>query len=380
VSPFGANATRRCLRVGLLGAGATLLTFALTLTLEPSAQAQEEGDPVESPGITAEDADFDELPPDARQAIERGISWLAREQLDDSGRWPCRPPEYQMSITALCGLALLAHGDTAEAGEYSAQVRKTIEWVVESQWREGPYAGLIYDFPAFDAQEDRPMHGHGFALLFLAEAYGQTRDAALRERMSEAIALGCRLSERSISTDGGYYYTPGARRDEGSVTITQIQALRSARNAGFQVSASVVDRAVQYIRNSQMQDGGVRYTLRWGQTSAALTAAGISVLHGAGEYQSETLEKAYAYLRRELRTDSDETNFFYYTHLYAAQAMFQRGGPAWATYFPAIRNELLNLRAQGRPYWDSPYGQAYGTSISLLILQLPLRYLPIFQR
>ncbi|MCO5171449.1 MAG: prenyltransferase [Planctomycetes bacterium] len=360
------------------------LAVAAALAVPAPAVGQERGAPAaRSPA----DPGFDELDRDTMDAIERGVAWLAREQLSTSGRWPSTPQRYQMSVTALAGLALLAHGDTPDSGKYSRQVRRAVEWVLDSQRREERghrWHGLLFegnDDP-FDegVEKPMPMHGHGFALLFLAEAYGQTREPALRERMHEAITAAVRLTERSITPDGGWFYTPDSPRDEGSVTITQIQGLRSARDAGIAVDASVIDRAVNYIKASQdPKDGGVRYALRWGKTSPALTAAGVSVLHAAGEYHGEARERGYAYLRQHLTTDPNRHPFFFYTHLYAVQAMFQRGGPEWAHYFPAIRRELLALR-RGYAHWDSPYGRSYGTAISLLILQVPLRYLPILQR
>lgn len=367
--------TQRTAVSAALALGAALITWRAA---PATAQEQAAGAPSDAAPV------FDELDRETLQAIERGVAWLAGEQEARSGRWPSTPPRYQMSVTALAGLALLAHGDTPDSGKHARAVRRAVEWVLDSQKREARghrWDGLLYDGgdDVFDLQEDKPMHGHGFALLFLAEAYGQTREPALRQRMHEAIAAAARLTERTITRDGGWFYTPESARDEGSVTITQIQGLRSAQNAGISVDAGVVDRAVRYIKASQMPDGGVRYTLRWGKTSAALTAAGISVLHGAGEYHGETIEKGYGYLRQHLTTNPNAHPFFFYTHLYAAQAMFQRGGPEWANYFPRIRRELLDLR-RGHPCWDSPYGKAYGSAIALLILQLPLRYLPIFQR
>jgi hypothetical protein len=341
--------------------------------------AGQDSTPPPSFGDNAE-VSFEELDAETREVIESAAAWLAREQLASSGRWRSEPTRYQMSVTALCGLALLAHGDTPDSGKYAAQVRKAVEWVLASQKTEAgdKWPGLFFDgSEAFD-QDDRPMHGHGFALLFLGEAYGQTRDPALRDRMHAAIAAGARLVERTITRDGGWFYTPDSPRDEGSVTVTQIQGLRSARNAGISVDGGTVDRAVNYIKASQQPDGGVKYTLRWGRASAALTAAGVTVLHGAGEYHGEAIERGYSYLRQNLTTTPGDP-FFFYTHLYAAQAMFQRGGPEWANYYPRMRRELLDLR-RGQPYWDSPYGRPFATSIALLILQLPMRYLPIFQR
>ncbi len=327
-----------------------------------------------------------EITPEARRAIEDGVEWLARQQRDRIGDWPSAEPRYRMSVTALAGLALLAHGETPETGPYAKHLRACLVWILDMQDRQagGRYDGLLYDGEDPTGQEERPMHGHGFALLLLASASGQTREPALRERMQRGIRAGIRLTERAISRDGGWYYYPvpvsgSSMQDEGSVTITQMQALRSARNAGFAVDANVVRRAAEYVRDSQLPSGGVRYTKNWGDASAALTAAGIAVLHGAGEYHSDVIEKGYGYLRQHLTTSRDQ-KFFFYTQLYASQAMFQRGGPEWAAYLPRIRRELLEMR-KGYPYWDQPgLGKTYATAIALLILQLPLRYLPIHQR
>lgn len=356
-------------------------TICVLLALWP-ALARAQGRPPVAPTPrdgTDEGSGIEELDRETVRAIEDGVAFLAEKQAPESGAWTGPQANYKMSFTALAGLALLAHGDTPDSGRYARQVRKAVEWVLASQRREGDeWAGLIYDRKEF-GEEDRPMHGHGFALLFLAEAYGNTRDPVLRERMHTAIRRASIVCDRSMSPDGGWYYHPGQNRDEGSVTVTQIQGLRSAHNAGIHVNPVTIDRAVDYIRRSQMEDGGIRYTRLWGKTSPALTAAGVTCLHGAGEYDSPTVDRCYEYLRQHLKTDPDE-QFFFYTHLYAAQAMYQRGGPEWASYFPRIRRELLDMR-RGKRYWrDMQLGDAYGTASALLILQIPLRYLPIYQR
>jgi hypothetical protein len=39
------------------------------------------------------------------------------------------------------------------------------------------------------------------------------------------------LAGLALLAAGGWYYSPDSDRDEGSVTVTQIQGLRAARNA-----------------------------------------------------------------------------------------------------------------------------------------------------
>jgi hypothetical protein len=59
--------------------------------------------------------------------------------------------------------------------------------------------------------------------------------------------------------------------------------------------------------------------------------------------------------------------------------MYLSGGDRWRVWWPAIREELL---AKQNPdgSWTDPQGDAYGTAMALIILQMPKRYLPIFQR
>ena len=59
--------------------------------------------------------------------------------------------------------------------------------------------------------------------------------------------------------------------------------------------------------------------------------------------------------------------------------MFLAGGKYWANWYPAIRQDFLG-KQQTSGSWSSENGEEYGTAMSLLILQVPNRFLPIFQR
>jgi hypothetical protein len=330
-----------------------------------------------------------ELPRDVQGVLARGLAWLASRQIQAGqrggvyleGSW--EGGEHQVAVTALAGLALLASGSTPTSGPYALHLQKAIDFLT------GPRCRTRWGLIRF-GNDSRPMYGHGFSTLFLAECYGMgagARERDLRDTLRKAV----QAIAASQSRDGGWYYfppvasavdSPDIAQDEGSVTITQIQALRAARNAGIKVDRRVVERAVDYVRRSQDADGGVRYTVRYGRSSLALTAAGLSVLHGAGDYESDNAKRALAYVRSHMDADG-EASHFHYTHFYAAQAMFQQGGEDWASYFPRIRDELVRqARDDGAKscYWTSSYGEAYATALALLILELPYRYLPIYER
>jgi hypothetical protein len=71
----------------------------------------------------------------------------------------------------------------------------------------------------------------------------------------------------------------------------------------------------------------------------------------------------------------------YYTHLYASQAFYMAGDKYWDKYFPTTRDELLKMQNANDGYWEGDgIGRTYGTSIALIVLQLPYKFLPVYQR
>ncbi|MBI4231186.1 MAG: terpene cyclase/mutase family protein [Planctomycetes bacterium] len=319
-----------------------------------------------------------EVTPGSQRAVETGLAFLARVQAAD-GSWCAQGGQYRAAMTALAGLAFLAHSDTPERGEYAGTVRRALEFILRSQ---NDMTGLI----ASEGDQDRSMYGHGFAMLFLGEVYGMTGRGVFEERIRRALQKGAALSTRSQSRDGGWYYVPNAGQDEGSVTITQVQGLRAARNVGIDVPKESITRAILYIRNSMNPDGGVRYRAQGGgEGRPAITAAGMAVIFNAGEFTEETrgmLERGMDYVRRNMLTGGPagamNTGHFFYTHFYLAQAMFLSGGEDWDRYFPPVRDHLISMQ-QPDGAWRQEVGDAYCTGIACLILQMPYRYLPILQ-
>ena len=56
------------------------------------------------------------------------------------------------------------------------------------------------------------------------------------------------------------------------------------------------------------------------------------------------------------------------------------GGEHWERWWPAVREELISRQTTNGGWVDYQVGGAYATSMALIILQMPKRYLPIFQR
>jgi hypothetical protein len=229
------------------------------------------------------------------------------------------------------------------------------------------------------------MYGHGFAMMFLAEAYGMEQDTTRQTRIRKVLERGIALTGRSQSRDGGWLYTPDSGGDEGSVTITQIQALRAARNAGVKVPKSVIDKSINYIEKSANKDGGIRYTARGGGSSRPpITAAAVAVLYNAGEYENPVAYRCLEYLKKLTRGGKTSARVFsghrFYSMLYMSQAMYLSSEENWNNYFPNVRDELVKTQAGNGSWMGDSVGTTYGTAIGLIVLQLPYRYLPIYQR
>src|SRR5690606_2989527 len=108
-------------------------------------------------------------------------------------------------------------------------------------------------------------YGHGFSMLFLSQVYGEEEDAQRRQQIKRVLEKAVRFTAEAQTTRGGWGYVSardGNDFDEGSTCVTQVQALRAARNAGIVVPREIIDRAKRYIYDCMAADGGVQYSIR----------------------------------------------------------------------------------------------------------------------
>ena len=313
----------------------------------------------------------EELTEATQKAIDRGLAALATKQTSD-GSFGDGGSSRHAGISALCGMAFMQAGNLPGRGKYGPQVEKCVNFIVSATQESGLIC--VDNFTP-------PMYGHGFATLFLAEVYGMTGDERVKEKLQKAV----KLIEKTQNPQGGWRYQPAPVDADISVTITQIMALRAARDAGIKVEKSVIDKAIDYVRRCQNADGGFSYQMNqggMGGSGFARSAAGLSSLYYAGIYEGKDVDKALDYLRkflpspRNARADA-EGNYFY-GHYYAVQAMYLAGGKDWAVWYPAVRESLLARQVKATGLWQGDNTEEYATAMALLILQMPNRYLPVY--
>src|SRR5207244_2675109 len=148
-----------------------------------------------------------------------------------------------------------------------------------------------------------------FPLPFLSSIYGEEEEGDRRRKLEEILTKAAKFSRDAQTNRGGWGYVAareGGGFDEGSVTVTQVQALRAARNAGIAVPPEAIRDAQKYLKDSTNSEGGVIYSLArgggGGPARPALTAAAICCGHSTGDYNSETIKKWLLYCRNHLGT------------------------------------------------------------------------------
>ena len=339
-----------------------------------------DGAPAQPPTVVPPGAEnnalAEEITPALDRTVERGLAALAAAQHAD-GSWDggARYGRH-VGITGLAALAFMADGNLPGRGRYGENVQRALDFILAHSTETGLLAA--------DTSHG-PMYGHGFATLFLGELYGMTAggsDTAQADRMHETLVKAIRLIVLSQNPDGGWRYNPVPFDADISVTICQIMALRAARNAGIEAPKSTIDHAVEYVRRCQNPDGGFKYQLTSGGSAWPRSAAGVASLYYAGVYNDNAIDRGLEYLMRTAMPGprSRPGAHYFYGHYYAVQCMYLAGGKRWATWWPAIREELISRQSNEGLWPDSHAGPSYGTAMALIILQMPKRYLPIFQK
>jgi hypothetical protein len=344
----------------------------------------------------------DEISAASEAALERGLSWLVKNQGTD-GSWGTS----DLGLVSMGALAFMSAGHAPGRGKYGRELDQALEFIIS---RSRP-SGLLN---ISDAQRD--MYNHGLATFVLGQAHGMatSRDQKLNKVLDGAL----KLIAHTQCEDGGWDYR-AARQHAGhdlSLVVMQAKALRSAVDSGLEVPPEVIDLAIRSVREhysthcgrglpdaeQQKLPGQFTYSKGGGGGTIAMAAAGVVCLQEFGQYDDwrigKNMEVINGAIRETPRSRSRDGSmpFDAYTLYYVGQALYQVGGESWKENYPRLRDYLVDSQVTepGNPRSHGTWrdhgsrgggrvggkdGELYATSVACFILAIPNRYLPILQ-
>jgi hypothetical protein len=322
------------------------------------------------------------------ESLQRATQYLVGQQDATGGIHNKLRNETAMTALATLALASMGHQPSDSTAEGQA-MKKALQFIVEPERQEAD--------GYFGRKDGSRMYGHGITTLVLAEMLGMGADAQMDETIRKQCRKGIDLIlraqrvQKNDANRGGWRYSPDAGDSDMSVTVWQTMALRSARNAGFDVPKEAIDEAVRYIkrcyqpederRNGAAPIGGFGYQSRGRELST--TSEGLLALLVCGDYNSDEVRGASERLLRDGIKQGER--WFFYTTYYYAQGMYQRGGKFAEEGRRVVANILLPLQSR-EGWWEGIGGEergggrVYATSMAVLSLAVKNHYLPIYQR
>ena len=369
--------------------------------------------PAAAPPVQAADEKPKNKKKEIETAIEKGLEFLKKQQMQD-GHWEAQGGQYPTTMTAMAGMAFLMEGSTLKEGKYSDQITKAVGWFLAPA-RQQPN-GMIGDVRN-PTESSRYMYGQGFGTLFLASVYGEEEDKEQREKLEKLLKKSVEFICKAQTTKkhkkpegkeveiGGWGYVSaqdGGNFDEGSVTITALQGLRAAKNAGIPVPKEAIDKAVNYLEACTTPDGGVIYSYAGGGVAARgqgrppITAAAVCCGFSAGQYKGELPKKWIKYCKDNIPLGKGRQSHDEYQTYYFGQAVYALGDDKYGEMYPneakenwltwtkfkeATFQSILDNQDKTTGGWSQGYiGPVFTTSVNLTLLQLDKGLLPIYQK
>ena len=238
--------------------------------------------------------------------------------------------------------------------------------------------------------------------MALSEAYGRsllchTKPDFDMKKVRAAVAAAVQVIAKNQSTSGGWWYTPGGGElHEGSTTVCAVQALVSAANFGVNVDQKVLDRGFDYLKKSQLKDGGFVYKLGDATSMKEGSAGDVATLGLMQKFDFQVMVKGYQYLLEITPAAMSTGNFPEYGCFYACMGMHLLGQEykedkdyreKTAGYIAAVQKDVVAAQGKDGAWpvkgWMASGGQegpAFATAFATLALFVPEGRLSICNR
>jgi len=378
-------------------------------------------DPKSSPGAAANRPS----PKPLSGNVERGLAWLAKNQLDN-GAWAQGEESSHMGSslsgikdtpnvadTCMVVMALFRSGNTPRAGEYCGQVLKGVKFIC-AQVEESDSTSLsITSLKGTRTQMKLGTYIDTFmAAQVLAEMKDQMGDEATAKRVEAALAKVVKKIEANQRQDGRW-------ANEGwAPTLAQAQAskaLNIAAQKGMKVDEKVRERAESSAR-AEFQGKAVRGVAAksGGDAGVGLYSAGAQIAAMQGSENTNATEREQ--LRKIIASPSsqpaqvamakekldrydanasdlraaqsgviakmDDKQFMagfgsnggeeFLSYLNIGESLFLKGGPDWEKWDKSITGNLTRIQNQDGS-WTGHHcitGRTFCTAAAVMVLTI----------
>jgi hypothetical protein len=325
-------------------------------------------------------------------AVQAALKWLAEHQSAD-GRWEARRHEAgretapdgalrpkaagadaDTGMTGLALLAMLGTGNTHLRGDYAENVRRGLNFLLQSQNADGCLSGTADLYAA--------MYCHAIATFALGEAYGMTGERRLEQPLRRAIDYTITAQD---PYGGGWRYRP---HDSGDTSLLgwQFMALKSAQTAGIPMPEATRQGIIHYLQSVASHGTGGLASYRPQETpTRTMTAEAMLCWQFLGIARNHpACDEAANYLLTA-PPGVGETNFYYW--YYGTLVMYQFQGEGWQRWNTAVATQLVNLQNKEGPLagswnpdsvWGGYGGRIYSTALGAMCLEVYYRFLPIY--
>ncbi|NQV26940.1 MAG: hypothetical protein HQ518_21530, partial [Rhodopirellula sp.] len=282
------------------------------------------------------------------------------------------------AATGLAMLSFLGAGHSHRSGDYQEVVGRGLKWLVDRQKENGDLF--------VDGAEFVWLYSHGMAAISLCEAYGMTKDPALKEPAQKSLDFIVAAQHPEF---GAWRYRPRFESDT-SVSGWQLMALKSGQMAGLTVPKSAYEGVSKWLDTVESKSSRGRFAYHPTMPdSLAMTAEGLLMRQYLGADRSDAALIAGAdYLKQYLPRREERDAYYWY---YATQVMFHMQGEHWSEWNAKIRDLLVDTQEKGaglagswapespsKSKWGDAGGRHYLTCLNLLMLEVYYRHLPLY--
>jgi hypothetical protein len=316
-------------------------------------------------------------------AVKEGLRWLARQQRS-KGFWSLEGPYSNGAVvanseaaTAMALLAFQGAGYTPKENKsdsFTRVVSRGWRSLLRSQQENGRFFANL-------TAEQHQLYTQAICTIALCELYGMTQDQQYLDPAQKAIDYCVKIQ----SKEGGWRYQPGVDSDM-SVTGWFAMALQSARMAGIEVPSFAFDRISTFL-DSVARENGSRYAYRpLDGATLPLSAEGLLCRQYLGWKRDDArLRTGVDHLLENLPAWDKRNVYFWY---YGTQVFHHMEGKDWQKWNSVMRQllpEHQEKRGSERGSWDprgdrwgEAGGRLYVTCLSLYVLEVYYRHLPIY--